>query len=46
MKRYVFKDGRSEKLWTVEAEDINIARVVIRMKRGFVRPLLIKIEGK
>ncbi|MFA6568127.1 MAG: hypothetical protein WCS96_07940 [Victivallales bacterium] len=45
MKKYTFKDGRSEKLWTVQAEDYNIARVMIRLKRSFVRPLLIRVEG-
>ena len=45
MKKYTFKDGRSEKLWTVEAEDYNIARVMIRMKRSFVRPLLVRVES-
>jgi len=44
MKKYTFKDGRSEKLWTVEAEDINIAKVMIRIKRSFARPLLIRVD--
>jgi len=44
MKKYTFKDGRSEKLWSVEAEDINTAKVRIRMKRGFNRAFLFKVE--
>lgn len=45
MKKYTFKDGRTNKCCSVVAEDINIAKVMIRMKRSLVRPFLIKVEG-